>query len=95
MKQSGVLINTARGSIIEELALIDALQRNAISGAALDVFEEEPLPKNHLLLKLDNVILAPHNANSSPEAWERVHWNTIRNLLVALGFSPPRENPCG
>jgi D-3-phosphoglycerate dehydrogenase len=55
----------------------------------------EPLPKNHPLLKLDNVILAPHNANSSPSAWERVHWNTIRNLLVGLGYSPPSENPCG
>ena len=94
MKPRSVLINTARGSIIDEPALVEALQKGIIAGAALDVFEIEPLPKNSPLLKLDNVLLAPHNANTSPAAWERVHWNTIRNLLIGLGFAPPDENPC-
>ncbi|MCJ7706410.1 MAG: hypothetical protein MUO38_02210, partial [Anaerolineales bacterium] len=43
------------------------------------------------LLRMENVLLAPHNANSSPAAWERVHWNTPRNLLVGLGLKPPKE----
>ena len=86
MKPTAVLVNTARGPIVNEKALIAALQSGQIGGAALDVFEQEPLPKDSPLLKMDNVMLAPHNANSSPAAWERVHWNTIKNLLDGLGL---------
>jgi len=85
MKPSAVLINTARGPIVEEKTLIEALQAKRIAGAALDVFAHEPLPLDSPLLKMDNVMLAPHNSNSSPAAWERVHWNTIKNLLDGLG----------
>jgi D-3-phosphoglycerate dehydrogenase len=84
MKPEAVLINSARGAIVEETALVAALQSGRIAGAALDVFEVEPLPVESPLVKMDNVLLAPHNANSSPAAWERVHWNTIRNLLEGL-----------
>ena len=86
MKPSSVLINTARGPIVNENDLIEALQLEIIAGAAMDVFEVEPLPLNSPLLKMDQVMLAPHNANSSPAAWERVHWSTIKNLLVGLGI---------
>ena len=86
MKPAAVLINTARGSIVDESALVDALKSGKIAGAALDVFEQEPLPEGSPLLQMDNVMIAPHNANSSPMAWERVHWNTIRNLLDGLGI---------
>ena len=86
MRPTAVLINTARGPIVDEPALVAALQSGQIAGAALDVFEFEPLPHNSPLLKMDNVMLAPHNSNSSPAAWERVHWNTIRNLLKGLGM---------
>lgn len=86
MKESAVLINTARGPIVDEPALVEALQAGKIAGAALDVFEVEPLPADSPLRGMDNVLLAPHNSNSSPAAWERVHWNTIRNLLEGLGI---------
>ena len=84
MKPASVLINSARGPIVEEKALIEALQAKRLTGAALDVFEYEPLPLESPLMKMDNVMLAPHNSNSSPAAWERVHWNTIRNLVEGL-----------
>jgi D-3-phosphoglycerate dehydrogenase len=83
-KKEAVIINVARGPIIEEKALINLLLNGKLKGAALDVFEIEPLPKESTLLKLDNVMLAPHNANSSPSCWEHVHWNTIKNLLNGL-----------
>ena len=86
MKLNALLINTARGPIVKEADLIAALQNKQIAGAALDVFEFEPLPKDSSLLKMDNVMLAPHNSNSSPAAWERVHWNTIKHLVEGLGM---------
>jgi len=86
MKSTAVLINTSRGPVVDEPALVSALEKGIIGGAALDVFEFEPLPKDSPLIRLDNVMLAPHNANSSPLAWERVHWNTIKNLIEGLGI---------
>ena len=84
MKPNAVLINTARGPIVDEQALIRALQAGKIAGAGLDVFEDEPLPADSPLRQMPNVLIAPHNSNSSPEAWERVHTNTIKNLLDVL-----------
>jgi D-3-phosphoglycerate dehydrogenase len=89
MKPSAILINTARGPIIEEQALIESLQSRTIAGAGLDVFEEEPLPPDSPLRAMENVLLGPHNSNSSPSAWERVHKNTIRNLFLGLGLKAP------
>lgn len=86
MRSSAILINAARGPVVDEPALIEALQKGTIAGAGLDVYETEPLPIDSPLLQLDNVLLAPHNANSSPSAWERVHRNTLRNLLEGLGL---------
>lgn len=87
MNPEAFLINTARGPIIEEGALIQALEDGTLAGAALDVFEQEPLPEQSPLREFDQILLSPHNANSSPSAWERVHWNTIRNLFDGLGIS--------
>ena len=84
MKSTAYLINTCRGPVVDEPALAHALQEGWIAGAALDVFEEEPLPLDSPLRKLGNCLLAPHNANSSPIAWRRVHENTIRNLVEGL-----------
>lgn len=84
MKSTAFLINTARGPLIDEDALVVGLQNGEIAGVGLDVFEVEPLPEDSLLRTMDNVLLAPHNSNSSPEAWERVHHNTIQNLVNVL-----------
>lgn len=89
MQASAVLINTSRGPVVHEAALIDALQGGVISGAGLDVFEDEPLPTGSPLRSMDNVLLGSHNANSSPTAWDRVHKNTLRNLFQGLGIKPP------
>lgn len=85
-KSNCVIINTARGPIVSENALTDALERGAIRGAALDVFEEEPLPDESPLKTMENVLLSAHNSNSSPVAWEYVHYNTVKNLLDELGL---------
>jgi len=84
MTPNSVIINTSRGPVIKEPDLVRALQEKLIGGAALDVFEHEPLPSDSPLLQMDNVLLSPHNANSSPEAWEAVHRNTIKNLFEVL-----------
>jgi D-3-phosphoglycerate dehydrogenase len=84
MKSSAYLINTARGPIIDEVALIEALRENQIAGAALDVFEVEPLPIDSSLREFPNCVFATHNANSSREAHRRVHESTIENLLKGL-----------
>ena len=84
MKPTAVLINTSRGPVIDEKALAEALAAGKIAGVAMDVFETEPLPMDSPLRSMPNVLIAPHNCNYSPVACERVHWNTIRNLLIGL-----------
>ena len=84
MKKKPYIINTARGPLIKESALLAALDNEDISGAALDVFEEEPLDKDHSLRKRDNTLLAAHNSNSSPACWDRVHKNSIEMLIEGL-----------
>ena len=84
MKNTAVVINTSRGPVIDEVALCHALRDGEIAGAGMDVFEHEPLPSSSLLRSLNNVLLAPHNSNSSPTAWERVHHSSIKNLLAGL-----------
>jgi D-3-phosphoglycerate dehydrogenase len=84
MKTDAYLINTSRGPAVNEPELIEALQQHRIAGAAMDVFEDEPLPADSPLRDLDNCLLAPHTANSSPKAWDRVHESTLRNLLEVL-----------
>ena len=84
VKHGAILINTARGPIIDQPALMAALQEERLGGVAMDVFEDEPLPATSPLLGMRNVLLSPHNTNSSPRFWERVHWSTIKNLLIGL-----------
>jgi D-3-phosphoglycerate dehydrogenase len=84
MRPTAVFINTARGPIIKEKDLVSALQSETIAGAALDVFEDEPLPESSPLKGMNNVMLAPHNSNSSPAVWEHVHKSTLKNLFGVL-----------
>lgn len=84
MKSTSYILNIARGPLINEPDLIEALKEKRIAGAALDVFEVEPLPDDSPLRNFDNVMLAPHNANSSPTTWERIHKSTVNNLLEEL-----------
>ena len=81
MKKSAYLVNTARGAIIDEAALVKVLQEKAIAGAALDVFVEEPLPKNHPLTELDNVVLAPHLCWPTDLSFEHFADNEVTNIL--------------
>ncbi len=84
MKPTTVVINTARGPVIDEAALIQALEEKKIAGAGLDVFEEEPLSQTSPLRQNPNVLLSAHNTNSSPRAWHHVHEQTLQNLLQGL-----------
>ena len=84
MRSSAYLINTSRGAVVDEVALVESLRKREIAGAALDVFEVEPLPADSPLIGMDNCLLAPHNANSSHAARKRVHESTIANLIRGL-----------
>lgn len=81
MKKSAYLVNTARGTIVDENALIELLKEKAIAGAALDVFLEEPLPQNHPLLALDNVVLTPHLGWPTDSGFEGFAENAVANIL--------------
>ncbi|KPU63507.1 3-phosphoglycerate dehydrogenase [Thermococcus sp. EP1] len=84
MKPTAVLINTSRGPIIDTNALVKALEEGWIAGAALDVFEEEPLPKDHPLTKLDNVVLTPHIGASTVEAQARAGIEVAEKVVKVL-----------
>lgn len=84
MKPTAYLLNAARGPIVDEKALIEALQNKIIAGAGLDVFEDEPLPQDSPLREMSNVVLSPHNSNASLKAWTHVHENSIKSLLEEL-----------
>ena len=90
MKNTAILVNTARGGIVDEPALIEALRRKAIAGAALDCFAVEPLPKDSALRDLPNVILTPHMVGHTYEAHESLERATRENLDLILDGRPPR-----
>lgn len=84
MKPSSIIVNTSRGSIINESYLIDTLRNRRISGAALDVFEQEPIEKDNPLLLMENVIVTPHSAGNNWDAWSRrakFGYSNIQNVI--------------
>ncbi|ASS74449.1 hypothetical protein CIG75_05230 [Tumebacillus algifaecis] len=92
MKQSAVLINIARGQVVDEAALLTALQERKIRGAGLDVFAQEPLPADHPFWKLDNVILTPHVSARSPKYMERAQAILLHNLAIYRGAEGTMQN---
>ena len=88
MKKNAILINTARGAIVNEAAMIDALSSGAIAGAGLDVFTTEPLPPNHPVKRLPNVAITPHNAGITPEALEAGLRMSVENIFDFLAGRP-------
>ena len=84
MKPTATLINIARGGIVNQTDLLEALQSGMIRGAALDVTEPEPLPRDHPLLKLPNIIITPHIANATAETRERLFALAVSNLVAGL-----------
>jgi D-3-phosphoglycerate dehydrogenase / 2-oxoglutarate reductase len=88
MKPSAVLINTARGNLIDEVALADALSNGTIAAAGLDVFENEHMSTDHPLLKARNAILTPHIAGSSEEALRRTAMQLVERIVAVLGGTP-------
>jgi len=84
MKKSSVLINTARGEMIDETALVSALEKQSIAGAGLDVFEKEPLSIDSPLRQMSSCLLSAHNANASPATFDYIHRKTIDNVLRGL-----------
>ena len=81
MKKNSIIVNTARGGIINETDLDKALNEKIIFGAALDVFEKEPIDKNNPLLKNNRVLLSPHSATFTDECTSRMGMQTTQNLI--------------
>ena len=86
----GYLVNTSRGPIVNESALVQALRDGAIAGAALDVFDIEPLPLNHPLIGLNNVLLTPHIGYVTAETYKMFYGEAVENIIAFLNGSPRR-----
>jgi len=84
MKDTSFLINTSRGKIVNEKQLVTALKKKEIQGAGMDVYESEPIKKDNPLLKLENVVLAPHVGSSTKETRQKMSNITVKNLVLAL-----------
>ncbi|HNS62807.1 MAG TPA: D-glycerate dehydrogenase [Anaerolineaceae bacterium] len=84
MKPTAYLINTARGGIVDSEALYDALKFRQIAGAAIDVFETEPIPAHHPILELDNLIITPHIASASKQTRARMAMIAVNNVIAGI-----------
>jgi phosphoglycerate dehydrogenase-like enzyme len=94
MKRDAILLNTSRGPIVNESALVEALQQHRIGGAALDVYDSEPLQADHPLRKTDNTLLLAHCGWPTDDAYARIIPETVRVIEAFLDGSPINvENP--
>jgi glyoxylate reductase len=89
MKKTAFLINTSRGKVINEKELSIALKLKIIAGAGLDVFETEPISKNHPFMKLNNIVLSPHVGSSTKETRIKMAKITIKNLMLGIKGKKP------
>ncbi|MEK7353594.1 MAG: D-2-hydroxyacid dehydrogenase family protein [Chloroflexota bacterium] len=90
MKPTAYLINTSRGPIVDEIALIEALKSRSISGAGLDVFDQEPLPSEHTLRRLDNVVVTPHLGYVTAETYRIFYEDSVSDIIAYLKGQPLR-----
>src|SRR5690606_13873482 len=88
MKPDAWIVNSSRGPIIDEAALLAALRENRIGGAALDVFDEEPLPADHPLRRLPNVVATPHVGYVTRESYAVFYRETAENIAAFLAGKP-------
>jgi phosphoglycerate dehydrogenase-like enzyme len=88
MKPSGYLINVGRGPQVDQLALVEALRTRQIAGAALDVFDREPLPADSPLWNLDNLLITPHTAGLTDKLWQRHYELFSENLRRYIAGEP-------
>jgi D-3-phosphoglycerate dehydrogenase len=93
MKPGAFFINTSRGEVVQEAALVDALKNRKIAGAGLDVFENEPPDVNNPLFKMQNVIATPHSAALTREVVALLAKGSAENVLNVLGDKPPSYSP--
>ena len=89
MKNSAFLINTARGKVVNQRDLVKALKTKMIAGAGLDVFEIEPISKKNALIKLENVVLAPHIGSSTLETRNKMAEFTVKNINLGINGKKP------
>jgi phosphoglycerate dehydrogenase-like enzyme len=88
MKPSARLVNTSRGPIVDEAALVEALRKRHIAGAAIDVFDVEPLPQGHPLRQLDNLVATPHIGYVSRDLYRVFYQDTVANIAEWLQRRP-------
>jgi D-3-phosphoglycerate dehydrogenase len=88
MKPTAILVNTARGAVVDESALLEALEQKRIAAAGLDVFEAEPLPLGHPVTKLDNVVLSPHAGGMAYHGTMRGLEMSVENLEAFAAGNP-------
>ena len=88
LKPGAIVVNTARGAVLDTVALADGLRTGHISAAALDVFDEEPVPPDHPILQCEQVVLTPHNADETPEGTDRINAGAVDNVIAFLEGRP-------
>src|SRR5262249_33964253 len=88
MKRGALLVNTARGAIVDSEALAAALNSGQLGGAGIDVFDVEPVPRDHPLVGCAQVVLTPHNADETPEGMEMLNAGVVDNVIAFLEGTP-------
>ena len=89
MKKTAFLINTSRGKVVNEKDLVTALKQKIIAGAGIDVFETEPIKKNHPFMKLENLVMSPHVGSSTKETRIQMAELTVKNLIYGMNGKKP------